>query len=152
VCNLAQAAADREGSIFSIRAVTLAGVIAAAGCGSTREISTVPSSRDVVVVDSRNSNGRGNAKGKSVARTLKVPPGHYPPPGECRLWYAGRPPGQQPAPTKCQNLLGRVPKGAFILYNSNAWDADYDWAEHVRMKRGAVPEIIVRLTSQNRGR
>jgi len=129
-------------------------VIAAVGCGSTREISTVPSSRGVVVVDSRNSsNGRGNAKGtNSVARTLKVPPGHYPPPGECRLWYADRPPGKQSAPTKCQNLVGRVPKGAFILYNANAWDADYDWAEHVRLKRGSVPEIIIRLTSQNRGR
>jgi len=132
-----------------IRAITLAGVIAVSGCSSAREVLSVPSSRGVVVVDSK-ENGRGNARGRNnTARTLKVPPGHYPPPGECRLWHSGRPPGRQPAPTKCENLIGRVPAGAFILYNSNAWDADYDWREHVRLKRGSVPDVIVRLTSKD---
>ena len=27
---------------------------------------------------------------------LDIPYGHYPPPGECRVWYPDRPPGQQP--------------------------------------------------------
>jgi hypothetical protein len=31
----------------------------------------------------------------------RVPPGHLPPPGECRLWYPGLPPGQQPPPGRC---------------------------------------------------
>jgi hypothetical protein len=30
-----------------------------------------------------------------------IPPGHYPPPGECRVWIPGRPPGHQPPPVKC---------------------------------------------------
>ncbi|HVL66935.1 MAG TPA: hypothetical protein VM364_06700 [Vicinamibacterales bacterium] len=30
-----------------------------------------------------------------------IPPGHMPPPGECRVWYDGVPPGRQPAPTSC---------------------------------------------------
>ena len=30
-----------------------------------------------------------------------IPPGHLPPPGECRVWYPGVPPGQQPPPFKC---------------------------------------------------
>ena len=104
----------------------------------------VPSSRGVVVVNDEPGNrGRNN-----TARTLKVPPGHYPRAGQCRLWYSGRPPGQQPAATRCESLIGRVPRGAFILYNSNAWDGDYNWGEHKKQRRGAVPDIIVRLTSK----
>lgn len=33
---------------------------------------------------------------------LHVPKGHRPPPGQCRLWYPGRPPGQQPPPVSCR--------------------------------------------------
>ncbi len=30
-----------------------------------------------------------------------APPGHMPPPGECRVWWPDRPPGQQPPPFRC---------------------------------------------------
>jgi hypothetical protein len=30
-----------------------------------------------------------------------IPPGHLPPPGECRVWLPGRPPGHQPPPGRC---------------------------------------------------
>ena len=33
----------------------------------------------------------------STAATLKIPPGHLPPPGECRVWLPDVPPGQQKA-------------------------------------------------------
>ena len=42
---------------------------------------------------------------------LSIPPGHYPPPGECRLWYPDRPPGHQPPPGKCSP----VPRGAWVI-------------------------------------
>ena len=42
---------------------------------------------------------------------LDIPKGHYPPPGECRVWYPGRPPGQQPPPGNCD----RVPPGAWLI-------------------------------------
>jgi len=42
---------------------------------------------------------------------LNIPPGHYPPPGECRIWYPDRPAGQQPPPTGCNN----VPPGAWVI-------------------------------------
>jgi hypothetical protein len=42
---------------------------------------------------------------------LDIPPGHYPPPGECRIWYPDRPPGHQPPPGKC----GAVPPGAWLI-------------------------------------
>jgi uncharacterized protein len=41
-----------------------------------------------------------------------IPPGHYPPPGTCRVWHLDRPPGQQPPPTSC-NV--RVPAGAVLI-------------------------------------
>jgi hypothetical protein len=45
---------------------------------------------------------------------LDIPYGHYPPPGECRVWYPDRPPGQQPPPGDCRSLRG-VPRGAWLI-------------------------------------
>ena len=33
-----------------------------------------------------------------------IPPGHLPPPGECRYWYPGVPPGHQPPPFPCHRF------------------------------------------------
>lgn len=44
-----------------------------------------------------------------------IPPGHLPPPGECRIWYPDRPPGHQPPPGSCGELRFRVPPGAFLV-------------------------------------
>jgi len=44
-----------------------------------------------------------------------VPPGHLPPPGECRIWYPDRPPGHQPPPGDCRRLRYRVPPGAYLI-------------------------------------
>jgi hypothetical protein len=98
----------------------------------------------------RGRGGRGD-DGYRGYRSLRVPPGHYPPRGACRVWYEGRPPGRQPRATSCDRLYGRVPYGAFILYNGNAWDADYDWYRHERRYRGTVPRVIVQIV-QSRDR
>jgi hypothetical protein len=31
----------------------------------------------------------------------RIPDGHLPPPGECRVWYPDRPAGHQPPPVRC---------------------------------------------------
>lgn len=49
------------------------------------------------------------------ARHVDIPPGHMPPPGECRIWFPDRPPGQQPPPGKCHELERRVPPGAVLV-------------------------------------
>lgn len=98
---------------------------------------------DVVVVRDDDDNGKTKVRGP---RALHVPKGHYPPPGQCRLWHAGRPPGHQPAPTSCRSLMGRVPAGAFVLYNAKAYDMDHDWRHERKNGRRDVPEIIISLS------
>jgi hypothetical protein len=50
------------------------------------------------------------------AQPVKIPPGHYPPPGECRVWYPDRPPGHQPPPGPCHVLQYQVPPGAVLVH------------------------------------
>lgn len=47
---------------------------------------------------------------------LNIPPGHYPPPGSCRIWIPGVPPGHQSPPGNCAELRERVPAGAWLLH------------------------------------
>lgn len=49
-------------------------------------------------------------------RACSIPPGHLPPPGECRVWYPDRSPGQQPPPGDCHELRRHVPAGACLVY------------------------------------
>lgn len=44
---------------------------------------------------------------------LNIPAGHYPPPGECRVWYPDQPSGHQPPPVKCRDAS--VPPGAWLI-------------------------------------
>ena len=45
----------------------------------------------------------------------KIPPGHMPPPGKCRIWYPDSPSGKQPPPGDCDDLRYRVPPDAWLL-------------------------------------
>ena len=46
---------------------------------------------------------------------VRIPKGHYPPPGSCRIWIPGIPPGQQSPPGDCNDLRRRVPEGAVLV-------------------------------------
>lgn len=48
-------------------------------------------------------------------KTFRVPPGHMPRRGECRIWYYNRPPGHQPAPGPCRVLRRHVSHNAVII-------------------------------------
>lgn len=56
------------------------------------------------------------ARGQNTRITLGVPPGHLPPPGQCRVWIPGRPPGRQARARPCDGIEREAPAGALILY------------------------------------
>ena len=49
------------------------------------------------------------------AKPIHIPPGHLPPPGQCRIWFPDRPPGHQPPPGPCHVLQYQVPPGAVLV-------------------------------------
>ncbi len=68
----------------------------------------------VRVPESRPAAGIGvTAEG---GRSIHIPPGHYPPPGQCRIWRPGVPPGLQSRPGNCHELERRVPTRAYLVY------------------------------------
>lgn len=75
---------------------------------------------------------------------LNIPPGHYPPPGECRLWYPDRPAGHQPPPFRCGDP---VPRGAWLIQNPG------DVPNHVRVTAYdlAVPGRIMEVGEYDLG-
>jgi hypothetical protein len=88
--------------------------------------------------------------GAEAPRSVRVPPGHYPRHGDCRLWYPDRPPGHQPRPVPCSQLRSVAGTGAFILHNGRAWDSNFDWREYERRSPGSVPRVILELVSASR--
>jgi len=80
-------------------------------------------------------------------RTLFVPPGQYPPEGQCRVWIYDKAPGQQARAAAC-NALGTIPAGAFILFGGEAWDFDYAGLVD---EAGVPPEIVALKRNNGRG-
>ncbi len=54
----------------------------------------------------------------STAATLGIPPGHLPPPGQCRVWIPGEAPGKQKkeAQGDCAWVQARVPAGGWLVW------------------------------------
>jgi hypothetical protein len=96
--------------------------------------------------------GRGErvvvANGDVESRSLKVPPGHFPKPGECRLWFPSRPPGQQPRAGSCVGLARIAPAGSMILYRPTS-DKKVIYARVIDPRRDGV--IIVTRVYTDRG-
>lgn len=83
-----------------------------------------------------------------VRRVLFVPPGQYPPAGQCRVWIHNLPPGRQARTAPC-DALGTIPDGAFILFGDEAYDYDFDWTSPAA-PANTPPEIVG--ISRRRGR
>jgi len=58
---------------------------------------------------------RGTSQGRYESKLPEIPPGHMPPPGECRIWFPGEPPGKQPPPGDCRELKRHIPPGTWLI-------------------------------------
>lgn len=73
---------------------------------------------------------------------LGIPEGHLPPPGECRVWYPGRPAGQQPAPEGCGGAEADAPPGSWVLYRP----PDDVRVVHARVMDPERSGVVVRIS------
>ena len=80
-------------------------LIAATACSSVRSPSTSAPAPEPAAT-----------RGPSTAATLKIPPGHLPPPGQCRVWVQGLPPGKQPKPRSCRGIEDSAPPSSWVVY------------------------------------
>lgn len=55
----------------------------------------------------------------SRRKSDRIPPGHMPPAGMCRIWIDGVPPGRQPAPTDCQTAVATRPANARVIWGGD---------------------------------
>jgi hypothetical protein len=78
---------------------------------------------------------------RTTAATLGVPPGHLPPPGQCRVWVPGNPPGHQARSRSCAGIERQAAAGTWILYRPNR-DRK---VVHVRVVDRRRPGVVVRL-------
>jgi hypothetical protein len=69
---------------------------------------------------------------------LNIPKGHYPPPGECRIWYPDRPPGHQPPPMKCDRARSEVPPGAWVIHHPKDDREHVHVAVYDEQRRGSI--------------
>ena len=79
--------------------------------------------------------------GPSIAATLGIPPGHLPPPGQCRIWVPGEAPGHQQRARSCAHIERIAPAGGWILYRPS----EDRKVVHVRVVDESRPGVVVHL-------
>ena len=76
--------------------------------------------------EDKDESGKGKGKGEHKDRHggghsqnfhgySRIPNGHLPPAGECRIWYPDRPAGHQPPPFKCNDRRRNVEPGGWLI-------------------------------------
>jgi len=77
----------------------------------------------------------------STAATLDIPPGHLPPPGQCRIWVPGKAPGHQAKARTCSDIERSAPAGSWIVERPGKDNK----VVHVREVDGRRAGVVVRL-------
>jgi len=80
-------------------------------------------------------------RGPSIAATLGIPPGHLPPPGQCRIWVPGEAPGHQQRARSCAHIERIAPAGGWIPYRPS----EDRKVVHVRVVDERRPGVVVHL-------
>ena len=120
---------------FHIAFLVALGVVAG-GCAP--KLRSFPQATRVVVVSDDEDRSQ-----------LRVPPGHLPRAGQCRVWFPGRPPGQQPRAGSCNGIERIAPAGSWILYRPTN-DRRVVHARVIDPKRDGVI-LVVRVYDVERG-
>ena len=109
----------------------LAAALAVLGAMACTPISTTPPDEPAPAV----------RRGPSTAARLGIPPGHLPPPGQCRVWMPGKPPGHQPRPRSCNGVERSAPAGSWIVHRPSRDKK----VVHVRVVDERRPGVVIRL-------
>ena len=86
-------------------------------------------------VGTRNGDVYDRESDRDRRTSSRIPPGHMPPPGSCRIWVDGTPPGHQPPPTDCRTAEReryRYGSNARVVYGDRTYgrsDDRYDRSE-----------------------
>jgi hypothetical protein len=104
-------------AVFAAAPVAAQGNFRTGGTDPERRAPTSPGGilGTILGRDTATIQNRGESKGSN-----KVPPGHLPPAGMCRIWIDGVPPGQQPAPTDCQTAVATRPANARVIWGDQS--------------------------------
>ena len=117
-----------------------------AACSSSKpEVETGPAPQTRTIPGTTSSGSEPELKNENVpdnastAARFGIPPGHLPPPGQCRVWMPGEPPGKQKkknAAGDCSRLARQVPAGGWLVYRPSE-----DKKEVVVREYGAADRI-----------
>jgi hypothetical protein len=72
---------------------------------------------------------------------LAIPEIHLPEPGQCRVWYPGRPVGEQPAQQGCNEAEASAPPATWVLYRP----PDDKRVVHARIIHPERPGVVIRI-------
>ena len=140
----------RTSFVLSLAAtIAVASPVAAQGRGQSDAENRANTSERVRAVSARErveAAHRASARSRDDDRSdrgARIPPGHLPPRGMCRIWVDGVPPGGQEAPMNCQAALRNRPANARVIYSdgtsypsADRYDRDDRYERENRDRRG----------------
>jgi hypothetical protein len=104
-----------NGKYFSALTIVIFLLPAIFGC-ATRGTVILESEESRVIIESKGEEPRAEETDPYYpSEVLKIPKGHMPPPGKCRIWYPDLPHGNQPPAGECEDLQYQVPSGAWLI-------------------------------------
>ena len=104
-------------ALFAAAPVAAQGTFRTGGVDPERRAPTSPGGilGTILGRESTTIQDRNDSRGSN-----KIPPGHLPPAGMCRIWIDGVPPGRQPAPTDCQTAVATKPANARVIWGDQS--------------------------------